>query len=217
MPSTSTLTTRERTGLVIAIIFLSIGLDPLNLHFRVWLRDTVVTGVPYWLDNAAFMLTLMLAVWAAIGFLLLGPKGLSLGKPERPREAWLVGAGSGLGLTALVIAVLAALAPLVRQTQPNWPLTFANFASNFYEEFIFRGAILGLLLKVMDGRRTWVATLISALLFCVGHRQYPPALLATVFVAGLVWAWMTVRYRSLWPAWFSHTLADTIFDNLFKA
>ena len=217
MLTTSDLSSRQRTGLVIAIVFLSIGLDPLNLHFRVWLRDTVVTGVPYWLDNLAFMLTLMLAVWAAIGFLLLGPRGLALGMPERPREAWLAGVVSGLGLTALVIAVLAALGALVREPHPDWPLIFANFASNFWEEFIFRGAILGLLLKVLDGRRPWIATLISALLFCVGHRTYPPALLATVFVAGVVWAWLTVRYRSLWPAWVSHTLADTLISVLFKA
>ena len=95
-------------------------------------------------------------------------------------------------------------------------MTFANFVSNFYEEFIFRGAILGLLVKVMGREHAWGATIISALLFCQGHLQYPPALLATVFVAGVTWAWMTVRYRSLWPAWLSHTLADTIIDSLFK-
>jgi membrane protease YdiL (CAAX protease family) len=72
---------------------------------------------------------------------------LALGLPERPREAWLAGLVSGLGLTALVMAALAAL--------------------------------------------------ISAVLFCQGHLHYPPLLVATVFVAGLVWAWMTIRYRSL--------------------
>jgi len=35
-------------------------------------------------------------------------------------------------------------------------------------------------------------------------------------VAGVTWAWMTIRYRSLWPAWVSHTVADTIVDALFK-
>jgi membrane protease YdiL (CAAX protease family) len=120
-------------------------------------------------------------------------------------------------LTALVVAVFAAIGALTREPHPNWPVVLANFVSNFYEEFIFRGAILGLLLKAMGGRRTWSAALLSALLFCIGHRQYPPALLATVFVAGLVWAGMTIRYRSLWPAWVSHTLADTIIDSLFKA
>ena len=115
------------------------------------------------------------------------------------------------------MAALASLGALVFEPHPNWPVLFANFVSNFYEEFIFRGAILGLLLAVMGRQRTWPAALISAVLFCQGHLQYPPALLATVLIAGLVWAWMTIRYRSLWPAWVSHTLADTIIDNLFKA
>lgn len=207
---------RERAGLVVAIVALAIALNPLNLQFRIWLRDGIVKGVPFWLDHLLFMVTLMVVVWGVIGLLLLGPRGLALGRPDRPGEAWLAGLGSGLGLTALVLAVLAALGQFAFEPHANWPVLFANFVSNFYEEFIFRGAILGLLLKALDGKRTWAAAVISAALFCQGHLHYPAALIATVFVAGLVWALMTIRYRSLWPAWFSHTLADTIVDNLFK-
>src|SRR5262245_56772614 len=210
------LSNRERAGLLIAIVALAIALNPLNLRFRIWLRDDVVKGVPYWLDHLLFMVTLMVVVWGLIGFLLLGWRGLALGSPERPREAWLAGLGSGLGLTVLVLSVIAALGPHTRLPHPDWPVLFANFVSNFYEEFIFRGAILGLLLKVLGTKGKWPAALISAVLFCQGHLQYPPALLATVFVAGLVWAWLRIRYRSLWPAWLSHTLADTLIDGLFK-
>jgi hypothetical protein len=218
MPDSLNLRSRERAGLVIAIVALAIAINPLNRQVRIWLRDVVVGGgVPFWLDHLLFMVTLMVVVWGLIGFLLLGPRGLSLGKPERPREAWLAGLVSGLGLTALVMAALASLGTLVFEPHPNWPVLFANFVSNFYEEFIFRGAILGLLLAVMGRQRPWPAALISAVLFCQGHLQYPRALLATVLVAGFVWAWMTIRYRSLWPAWVSHTLADTIIDNLFKS
>ena len=211
------LRSRERVGLVIAIVALAVALNPLNLQFRIWLRDGVVKGVPFWLDHLLFMVTLMVVVWGLIGLLLLGPHGIGLGRPQRPRAAWLTGLGSGLGLTALVVAVLAALGPVAFEPHPNWPVLFANFVSNFYEEFIFRGAILGLLLRVWDGQRGWPAAIISALLFCQGHLQYPAPLLATVFVAGVIWAWMTIRYQSLWPAWFSHTLADILVDNLFKA
>jgi hypothetical protein len=197
-------------------VALAIALNPLNLQVRVWLRDEVVKGVPFWLDHVLFMVTLMVVVWGLIGLLLLGPRGMALGRPDRPREAWLAGLVSGLGLTALVLAVLAALGPVALDPHPNWPVLFANFVSNFYEEFIYRGAILGLLLTVLDRHRAMSAALISAVLFCQGHLHYPPPLVATVFVAGLVWAWLTIRYRSLWPAWVSHTLADTIVDNLFR-
>ena len=216
MLTSSNLRSRERAGLVIAIVALAIALNPLNRQVRIWLRDVVVGGVPFWLDHLLFMVTLMVVVWGLIGFLLLGPRGLSLGKPERPREAWLAGLVSGLGLTALVMAALASLGALVFEPHPNWPVLFANFVSNFYEELIFRGAILGLLLTVLGRERRWPAALISAALFCQGHLHYPPLLIVTVFVAGVTWACMTIRYRSLWPAWVSHTMADTIVDALFK-
>ena len=207
---------REQTGLVLAIMALAIALNPLNRQVRIWLRDEVAQGVPFWLDHLLFMIPLMVVVWGLIGFLILGPGGLALGRPERPKEAWAAGVVSGLGLTALVMGALAALGALVIEPHPNWPVMAANFVSNFYEEFIYRGAILGLLLKVLDRQRAWLAALVSALLFCQGHEHYPLALLATVFVAGLTWAWLTIRYRSLWPAWVSHTLADMIVDALFK-
>jgi membrane protease YdiL (CAAX protease family) len=210
------LRSRERAGLAIAIAALAIALNPLNRQFRVWLRDEVVQGVPFWLDHLLFMVTLMVVVWGLIGFLILGRRGLALGRPERPREAWLVGLVSGLGLSALVVAVLAALGPVAMEPHPDWPVLFANFVSNFYEELIYRGVILGLLLMILGRERTWPAAVISAALFCQGHLHYPVPLIAAVFVAGLTWAWMTIRYRSLWPAWVSHTLADTIVDNLFK-
>ena len=216
MLTPSSLSFRERAGLTIAIVALAVALNPLNRHVRAWLVDDVMGGVPFWLDHLLFMVTLMVLVWGLIGFLLLGPRGLALGLPERPKEAGMVGLISGLALTVLLGAALAALGALVIAPHPNWPVLFANFVSNFYEEFIYRGAILGLLLRVLGRERAWPSALISAALFCQGHLHYPPALVAVVFVAGLVWAWMTIRYRSLWPAWLSHTVADAIGDTLFK-
>jgi membrane protease YdiL (CAAX protease family) len=216
MQSSIDLSRRERAGLVIAIVALSVALSPLNLQVRTWLRGQFADGVPYWADHLFLMVALKVVVWGAIGLLLLGPRGIGLGRPERPREAWWAGIFSGLGLTVLVMVVLAALGALTLEPKANWPVMFANFVSNFYEELIFRGAILGLLLKVLDREHAWVAALISAGLFSQGHLHYPPLLVATVFVGGGVWAWLTIRYRSLWPAWVSHSLADTIVDTLVR-
>jgi hypothetical protein len=67
LPSSS-LRSRERAGLVIAIVALAVALNPLNRQMRIWLRDEVVKGVPYWLDHLLFMVTLMVVVWGLIGF-----------------------------------------------------------------------------------------------------------------------------------------------------
>ena len=215
MPTSADLSPRQQAGLVVAIVALGVALNPLNRQFAHWLRDEIVSGVPFWLDHIAFMVTLMLVVWGLIGLLILGPRGTGLGLPSRPREAWLASVLSGIGLTALVLVALRILGPVTFHPDPNWPVLFANFLSNFYEEFIYRGAILGLLLKALNGQHRWLAVLLSALLFTQGHLHYPAVLVAVVLVAGLTWAWLTLRYQSLWPAWVSHMLADTIIDNFF--
>lgn len=216
MPGSADLSHRQRVGLVVAIVALGVALNPLNQRFAAWLRGQVASGVPFWLDHVAFMLTLMLVVWGVIGLLLLGPRGTSLGLPSRPREAWVVGVLSGLALTVLVLITLRTMGPVSIEPHPNWSVLFANFLSNFYEEFIYRGVILGLLLWALTGRYRWLAALLSALLFTQGHLHYPPILVAAVLVAGLTWSWLTIRYKSLWPAWVSHMVADAIIDNLFK-
>jgi hypothetical protein len=98
-------------------------------HPRVWLRDEVVKGVPFWLDHLLLMVTLMVVVWGLIELLTLGPRGVALGRPDRPKEAWLAGLVSGLGLSALVLAVLAVLGTVVMEPHPNWPVLFANFVN----------------------------------------------------------------------------------------
>jgi hypothetical protein len=81
LPTGLTLRPRERAGLVIAIVALAVTLNPLKL--RIWLRDDVVKGVPFWLDHLLFMLTLMLLVWGLIGLLVLGPRGSAIPWPIR--------------------------------------------------------------------------------------------------------------------------------------
>jgi len=63
MLAPSSLRPRERAGLTIAIVALAVALNPLNQQMRVWLRDDVVGGVPFWLDHLLFMVTLMVVVW----------------------------------------------------------------------------------------------------------------------------------------------------------
>lgn len=211
----SNLRPRERVGLLIALVALAISLGQTNLQFRLWLRDEVVGGVPFWLDNLLFMGALKLLVWGVIGLLLLGPTGLGLTSPRRSREAWLVAVATGIGLVAPIALGIALTGKLAFHFRPDGPLILANVVSNFWEELIFRGAILGLLLEILGRQRAFLAATISAVLFCHGHLRYPLPLLVVTFGVGLLWAWMTIHYRSILPAWVSHTVIDTIADSIF--
>ena len=62
-----------------------------------------------------------------------------------------------------------------------------------------------------------IAVIASALLFTIHHlialraqMDWTPALLGSlgVFVGGCAWSWCYRRYRSIWPGFVSHVLAD---------
>jgi membrane protease YdiL (CAAX protease family) len=97
------------------------------------------------------------------------------------------------------------------------PVSIANVVSNFEEELVSRGAILGLLLVALGRDRAWLASLIGGALFCQGHLHYPLPMLLVVFVAGVLWCGMTIRYRSILPAWGSHMVADVIGGLILKS
>jgi len=69
--------------------------------------------------------------------------------------------------------------------QPNFLLMFGNLFSNFYEEYIYRGTLLAILMKYLGNKS--VAITISALVFCQGHLHFPLPLLLVVFLAGVLW------------------------------
>ena len=66
-------------------------------------------------------------------------------------------------------------------------------------------------------RRAWPAVILSALLFTVHHVfalaaqvDWRVTLLASVgvFIGGVTWSWLYRRYRSIWPGYLCHLMAD---------
>jgi membrane protease YdiL (CAAX protease family) len=206
----------QRAGIVFAIAALAISVGHANLHVRRWLRDDIAGGGPPWMDHLLFMLTLKIVVWGTIGLLVLGPRALGLYPPERRRgEAALVATLSGALLVPVVWVALRLSGAVKIDWAPDWPLILGNVYSNFMEELINRGAILGLLLQVLGRTRAPLAALLSAALFCQGHLHNPGPMVAATLMAGLLWAGMTLRYGSIWPAWWSHTVVDALADSMF--
>lgn len=157
---------------------------------------------------------------------------------ERGRPSWSPPLRGGLGAGALSGLALAGLiflgawlvgvqrmeaAPLLAAAQemglasPRAYLAGAVgwiLVNSLVEEYVYRWFILHQCEILLS---TPAAIIASAAIFTVHHviavsRYLDPGftVLASVgvFVGGLVWAWLYHRYRSIWPGWISHVLAD---------
>ena len=80
------------------------------------------------------------------------------------------------------------------------------------EEFVFRGAILRVLLKSFDAQHSvknaWIAIAISALLFAVAHMN--PAQIPHAFIVGLLLGWFYWRTGSILPGVVYHIVNNTV-------
>lgn len=140
-----------------------------------------------------------------------------------------VGAAVGVGMAiAIVIAYRSGIATvdptLLRTTVEEMgmgaPAVYLAGAAywilinSLIEEYVYRWFIQRQLRALVPDA---AAVLLSALIFTVHHTvamaDYLDPLnnaLATVgvFSAGACWSWLYLRYRSVWPAWVAHVIAD---------
>ena len=196
----------------VTAVYLLVGVY-VNLPLREALKRAVGGHVPYWLDHILFMLLAYLVVATLLAWTLVGLRQIYLRRPTDQRS-WLIGAAAGVLIVAFIGAALASVGALKLMFAPNWLLMVGNVFSNFYEEYIFRGTLLAILMKYVGNKP--VAITVSALVFCQGHLHYPLPLVFAVFLSGLLWGAMVLRYQSLWPAWLSHCVMDFISDSIFQ-
>ena len=149
-----------------------------------------------------------------------------------PRRGGIgIGIASGLAIAAAIVtgSVLAGvqtmdLAPLreaVREMGLGSPATFLTGATGWslvnslMEEYVYRWFVLHQCERLLRG--PW-AIAASAAVFTAHHvvavSQYLDLLFTVlastgVFIGGVVWACLYHRYRSVWPCWLSHVLADS--------
>lgn len=85
------------------------------------------------------------------------------------------------------------------------------------EEYVFRWFVFRQCEVLLGGKRAMWAVAASGLVFTVHHTiamgAYFPwwinaAASAAIFLAGAVWSWMYLRYRSVWIPYISHAIAD---------
>ncbi len=82
-------------------------------------------------------------------------------------------------------------------------LIFVVLGAPFVEEFVYRGAILGLLRKYGDG----FSIFISAFIFGLTHSNIEQFVYA--FLIGLYFGFIVIKTKSLWTSIFLHALMNT--------
>jgi membrane protease YdiL (CAAX protease family) len=169
-----------------------------------------------------------LLVFPAAWYLLV-EKGRPSWSP--PRQGGLaIGAASGAVVAAIIVAGawlfgvqnmdLAPLRTEVQEMGLNTALPYLagaagwTFVNSLMEEYVYRWFIFRQCEALMKGT---LAVFISAAIFTAHHviavSQYLDPFLAVlasagVFTGGVIWSWLYMRYRSIWPGWLSHVLAD---------
>ena len=133
-------------------------------------------------------------------------------------------AGAVIGLAAFFFGIfdmdMGSLAGEVDEMGLDTPRAYLlgavgwTFANSLMEEYVYRWFILSRCERLM---RPFVAVLASAAVFTAHHvvalSTYLPWHLTAlaslgVFIGGVLWAVLYSRYRSIWPGWLSHIIAD---------
>lgn len=169
-----------------------------------------------------------LLVFPAAWYLLVEKGKLSWSPPLRGGLA--VGAASGVTVAGIIVvgAWLVGvqtmdLGPLRTEVQEmglHTALPYLagaagwTFVNSLMEEYVYRWFIFHQCAALTKG---WVAVITTATIFTAHHviavSQYLEPLFtllasAGVFAGGVIWSWLYMRYRSIWPGWLSHVLAD---------
>lgn len=85
-----------------------------------------------------------------------------------------------------------------------------NLVSNLYEEVLFRGFMLGMLIRFSG--RPWYAILVTSVFFTLSHGQYDGWISVGFFVLAIPFAWITWKTQWILWAWILHMLVDWAVD-----
>lgn len=117
----------------------------------------------------AYWTAMKILLWILPSLLLIRLSGRSLRDVvgvSRLRSAVLWGGLTGLTLGLISMATKAAMHKPLLEVSWSWPLVSVVLVAPVFEEFLFRGAVLGTLLQ---RHRFWIANVVTSLLFLGIH------------------------------------------------
>ncbi|MEM7167263.1 MAG: CPBP family intramembrane glutamic endopeptidase [Planctomycetota bacterium] len=188
------------------------------------LGSTYGGGPWVWAASKAWLLTFPVCWW------IWRDRGVVSWSPPR-NGGLMTGLGSGIAIGLFVLMgywllgrVLiddtSEVSQLLAKNRISSPAKYIGLAlyltliNAITEEYVWRWFVFAKC-EVLTGRAKSV--LLSAFFFSIHHFvvlviyfDVLPALIATsgVFVGGVIWSWLYLKYRSIWPSYISHIGAD---------
>ena len=182
-----------------------------------------------WLGNSIFILSkIALILIPLYWFFNIEKKSFSL-SPLKNKFDLVIGAFFGVCMSFAILIAWLILGGNINQTElkdlvegngltnPKIYLSVAiywTFLNSFLEEFIFRWFIYERF-EIISGSRN--AAFFSAAAFTLHHSvamsyMFPLSLnifaSIGVFLGGLIWSFLFIRYRSIWVVYLSHIIVD---------
>ncbi|NNJ70234.1 MAG: CPBP family intramembrane metalloprotease [Kiritimatiellales bacterium] len=192
------------------------------LFGMVWMPGTLIGNSIYLFCKAWILFLPALWFFYAEGGRFSRPRTL----PGGLRMGLLTGLAASVAIGALYLMFgerlidPATVRELAAGIKLDRKLYYAGSALNWIcinsllEEYVWRWFVMRQCVRLM---KPSAAMLVSALGFALHHvlamQLYlsgPLTLLGGVgvFSAGLLWAWLFIRYKTIWPGWLSHVLVD---------
>lgn len=198
---------------------LAVSLLAANFYVAVWYARMAMAGTPHAgrppmsVVQRGVMLTAGVGLWfTVLLWWFLHRKQTSFGAlfQARTERLWH-DLGVGLLVGAIWVAIYGAIGwpsfsamfVLDRAKLASLP---ASFSAGFCEEFLFRGFLMGLILRAGGGSRAQV--LWSSLAFGLAHIMWGPVGMLFTVALGASLAAVTLWRGSVWAALAAHTLLD---------
>ena len=182
-------------------------------HINIWVQPQLTP------NQMGLFLYHVLAYWTLFGAMLFGIVAFVVFRCT-PRQVFLLPGESSWSIPKTIVIVLAVAVcevAIILTTQWN-NLSYTlnpgdmagNLVANAYEELLFRGFMLGMLIRFSG--RPWYAILVTSVFFTLTHAQYDGWISLGFFVLAIPFAWITWKTKWILWAWILHMLVDWAVD-----
>jgi len=175
-------------------------------------------------DEAGLFWYYAFAYWTFAELALFGVVALGVFH-LRPRDVFLLPGNSSWSLrkTMLIVVGVAAFEVAMILLSRSSALSYAlhpgnmagNLFSNLYEEILYRGFMLGLLIRFTG--KPWYAIVVTSIFFTLGHSQYVGWMSVGLLVLAIPFAWITWKTKWILWAWILHMLVDWPVDLFLRS